>query len=254
MASIRCWYSSTSGSASSSPSAGGSPAGGSAGAPSPSPPSSPSSPSPPSGCGFGSSYSSGNDPSRRSRNIPPGLDVTSGTRSTASGASPASSSSPIASSNVHPGLPECPRGRRDDASAARTRGAGAPRLPGSGLRASSTPCVRPGALVRVETRVSRSESRRRPASAKTGTKKLAGDERRGLKMTLWPISSALRRRTPGSDAGVSKMNSAGFQICTERASDGGPVCDVAGARAPSRARPPPFFARDPIRDRADAAP
>ena len=73
-------------------------------------------------------------------------------------------------------------------------------------------------------------------------------------MTLWPISSALRRRTPGSDAGVSKMNSAGFQICTERASDGGPVCDVAGARAPSRARPPPFFARDPIRDRADAAP
>ena len=152
------------------------------------------------------------------------------------------------------GCPRCPRGRRDDASAARTRGAGAPRLPGSGLRASSTPCVRPGALVRVETRVSRSESRRRPASAKTGTKKLAGDERRGLEMTLWSISSALRRRTPGSDAGVSKMNSAGFQICTERASDGGPVCDVAGARAPSRARPPPFFARDPIRDRADAAP
>lgn len=252
MASIRCWYSSTSGSASSSPSAGGSPAGGSAGAPSPSPPSSPSSPSPPSGCGFGSSYSSGNDPSRRSRNIPPGLDVTSGTRSTASGASPASSSSPIASSNVHPGGA---RGARGDEETTRPRyGAGAPRVPVSGLRASSTPCARPGALVRVETRVSRSESRRRPASAKTGTKKLAGDERRGLEMTLWPISSALRRRTPGSDAGVSKMNSAGFQICTERASDGGPVCDVAGARAPSRARPPPFFARDPIRDRADAAP
>ena len=26
------------------------------------------------------------------------------------------------------------------------------------------------------------------------------------------------------------MNSAGIQTCTERASDGGPVCDAAGAR------------------------
>lgn len=248
MASIRCWYSSTSGSASSSPSAGGSPAGGSAGAPSPSPPSSPSSPSPPSGSGFGSSYSSGNDPSRRSRNIPPGLDVTSGTRSTASGTSPASSSSPIASPNVHPGGA---RDARGDEETTRPRyGAGAPRVPGSGLRASSTPCARPGALVRVETRVSRSESRRRPASAKTGLR-----ERRGLDDALGQfLRRQPRRRAPRSDAGQSKMNSAGFQICTERASDGGPVCDVAGARAPSRARPPPFFARDPIRDRADAAP
>lgn len=247
MASIRCWYSSTSGSASSSPSAGGSPAGGSAGAPSPSPPSSPSSPSPPSGSGFGSSYSSGNDPSRRSRNIPPGLDVTSGTRSTDSGASPASSSSPIASPNVHPGGA---RDARGDEETTRPRyGAGAPRVPVSGLRASSTPCARPGALVRVETRVSRSvESDGRHLPKRDHV-------RGGLGTTLLAkFPRRCERRAPRRDAGESKMKSAGFQICTERASDGGPVCDVAGARALSRARPPPFFSRDSIRDRADAAP
>lgn len=89
-----------------------------------------------------------------------------------------------------------------------------------------------------------------PASAKTG---LHDHLANGADSDDAPrqISSALRHGHRGEE---SKMKSAGFQICTERASDGGPVCDVAGARALSRARPPPFFSRDSIRDRADAAP
>jgi len=49
---------------------------------------------------------------------------------------------------------------------ARIRGVDAPIVPASGLRASSTPYTRPCALVRVETRVSRSDETRSKSQPK----------------------------------------------------------------------------------------